>query len=144
MFAMVLTTITTIWRPGFRGYRNTRKSSYDFISPQGKIKLFLSVKQGLIIAMKNYSCELFNLTETVGKVELISTFTTAICESWNVTNTLGIMLEILKNYPWTRLLVRINAWDSYPVYKMAFYFQAHYMRTIKARFGNSVLHERRQ
>ena len=35
-------------------------------------------------SLKNYSCELLNLTGTVGKVELISTFTTAVCESWNV------------------------------------------------------------
>ena len=35
-------------------------------------------------SLKNYSCELFNLFGTVGKVELISTFTTAVCESWNV------------------------------------------------------------
>ena len=37
-------------------------------------------------SLKNYSCELFNLTVTVGKVELISTFTTAVCESWNVSD----------------------------------------------------------
>ena len=37
-------------------------------------------------SLKNYSCELFNLTGTVGKVELISTFTTAVCESWNVND----------------------------------------------------------
>ena len=37
-------------------------------------------------SLKNYSCELFNLTVTVGKVELMSTFTTAVCESWNVSN----------------------------------------------------------
>ena len=37
-------------------------------------------------SLKNYSCELFNLTGTVGKVELTSTFTTAVCESWNVSN----------------------------------------------------------
>ena len=37
-------------------------------------------------SLKNYSCELFNLTGTVGKVELISTFTTAVCESWNVSD----------------------------------------------------------
>ena len=36
--------------------------------------------------LKNYSFELFNLTGTVGKVELISTFTTAVCESWNVSD----------------------------------------------------------
>ena len=36
-------------------------------------------------SLKNYSFEVFNLTGTVGKVELISTFiTTAACESWNV------------------------------------------------------------
>ena len=37
-------------------------------------------------SLKNYSCELFNLIETVGKVELISTFITAVCESWNVSD----------------------------------------------------------
>ena len=37
-------------------------------------------------SLKNYSCELFNLTGTVGKVELISTFTTAVCESWNASD----------------------------------------------------------
>ena len=37
-------------------------------------------------SLKNYSCELFNLTGTVGKVELISTFTTAVWESWNVSD----------------------------------------------------------
>ena len=36
-------------------------------------------------SLKNYSCELFNLTGTVEKVEFISTFTTAVCESWNVS-----------------------------------------------------------
>ena len=41
-------------------------------------------------SLKNYSFELLNLTGTVGKVELISTFTTAVCESWNVSN----------NYTW--------------------------------------------
>ena len=30
--------------------------------------------------------ELFNLIGTVGKVELISTFTTVVCESWNVSD----------------------------------------------------------
>ena len=37
-------------------------------------------------SLKNYSCELFNSTRTVGKVDLISTFTTAACESWNVSD----------------------------------------------------------
>ena len=37
-------------------------------------------------SLKNYGCELFNLTGTVGKVELISTFTPAVCESWNVSD----------------------------------------------------------
>ena len=37
-------------------------------------------------SLKNYSYELFNLTGTVGKVELISTFTTAVCERWNVSD----------------------------------------------------------
>ena len=36
--------------------------------------------------LKNYSFELLNLTGTVGKVELISTFTTAVCESWNLSD----------------------------------------------------------
>ena len=59
-------------------------------------------------ALKNYSCELFNLTGTVGKVELISNFTTAAYESWNVSEKYTwIMLEILNNYPWTKLSVCI-------------------------------------
>ena len=37
-------------------------------------------------SLKIYSCELFNLIGTVGKVELISTFTTAVCKSWNVSD----------------------------------------------------------
>ena len=37
-------------------------------------------------SLKNYSCELVNLTGTVGKVELIPTSTTAVCESWNVND----------------------------------------------------------
>ena len=37
-------------------------------------------------SLKNYSCELLDLTRTVGKVELISTFTTAVCESCNVSD----------------------------------------------------------
>ena len=41
-------------------------------------------------SLKNYRCELFNLTGTVGKVELISIFTTAVCENWNVSD----------NYTW--------------------------------------------
>ena len=59
-------------------------------------------------SFKNYSCELFNLIGTVGKVELISTFTTAVCENWNVSDkcTWDIGGD-LKNYPWTRLSVRI-------------------------------------
>ena len=38
------------------------------------------------VSLKNYDCEWFNLIWTVGKVELISTFTTAVCESWNVSH----------------------------------------------------------
>ena len=37
-------------------------------------------------SLKNYSCEWFNLTGTVGKIELILTFTTVACESWNVSD----------------------------------------------------------
>ena len=37
-------------------------------------------------SLKNYSCELVNLTGTVGKVELIPTSTTAVCESRNVSD----------------------------------------------------------
>ena len=36
------------------------------------------------VSLKNYDCELFTLIGTVAKVELISTSTTAVCESWNV------------------------------------------------------------
>ena len=34
-------------------------------------------------SLKNYSCELVNLTGTVWKVELIPTSTTAVWKSWN-------------------------------------------------------------
>ena len=34
-------------------------------------------------SLKNYSCELLNLTGTVGKVELMLTFTTVV---WNVSD----------------------------------------------------------
>ena len=37
-------------------------------------------------SLKNYGCELSNLIGTVEKVELISTFTTAVCKSWNVSD----------------------------------------------------------
>ena len=36
--------------------------------------------------LKNYSYELVNLTGTVGKVELIPTSITAVCERWNVSD----------------------------------------------------------
>ena len=37
-------------------------------------------------SLKTYCCELFNLIGMVGKVELISTFTTAVYQSWNVSD----------------------------------------------------------
>ena len=37
-------------------------------------------------SLKNYTCELLNLTGTVRKVELIPTSTTVVCESWNVND----------------------------------------------------------
>ena len=37
-------------------------------------------------SLKNYRFELFNLTGTFRKVELISTFTTGVCERWNVSD----------------------------------------------------------
>ena len=37
-------------------------------------------------SLKNYGCELLNWTGTVRKVTLISTFTAAVCESWNVSD----------------------------------------------------------
>ena len=39
-----------------------------------------------LIARKNVSLNCLNLIGTVGKVELISTFTKAVCKSWNVSN----------------------------------------------------------
>ena len=38
------------------------------------------------LSLKNYSCDLFNLTGTVRKVAFISTFRTAVCASWNVSD----------------------------------------------------------
>ena len=37
-------------------------------------------------SLKSYGCELFYLIETVGKVELLSTFATAVYECWNVSD----------------------------------------------------------
>ena len=37
-------------------------------------------------SLKNYTCELLNLSGTVGKVELIPAFTAAVCENWNVSD----------------------------------------------------------
>ena len=37
-------------------------------------------------SLKIYGCELVNLTGTVGKVERIPTSTTAVCQSWNVSD----------------------------------------------------------
>ena len=61
-------------------------------------------------SLQNYSCELLNLSGTVGKVELIPTLTTAICESWNVSD----------KYTWD------NAGDlklqlHYAIYRLRFY-----------------------
>ena len=39
-------------------------------------------------SLKNYSCELVNLTGTVGNIELIPTSTTVACESRNVNDKL--------------------------------------------------------
>ena len=36
-------------------------------------------------SLKNCGCKSFSLIGTVGKVELISTFATAVCECWNVS-----------------------------------------------------------
>ena len=63
-------------------------------------------------SLKNYSCELLNLTGTVQKVEFISTVTTAVCESWNVvTSTLRIMLEIRKQLSMDQTLNENNSSD---------------------------------
>ena len=68
---------------------------------------------GLIVRMnlslKNYSYGLLNLTGTVGKVELISTFTTAVCESRNVSDKYTWdNAGDLNKHPWTRLSVKIK------------------------------------
>ena len=57
--------------------------------------------------IESYRCELFNLTGTVRKVELSSTFTTAVCESWNVSNIYTWDNAGDLKYSWTRLTVRI-------------------------------------
>ena len=60
-------------------------------------------------SLKNYSYELLNLTGTVGKVELILTFTTAVCESQKVSDKYTWdNAGDLKNHPWTRLSVKIK------------------------------------
>ena len=37
-------------------------------------------------SLKNYSCELVNSIGRIGKVELVPTSTTAVCENWNVSD----------------------------------------------------------
>ena len=58
---------------------NQRDMVKQLITP---LRLFARIN----FSLKNYSCELLNLTGTVGKVGLISIFTTAVCESWNVSD----------------------------------------------------------
>ena len=52
----------------------------------GKQLLPLRLNTRMNFSLKSYSCELYNLTGTVGKVELISTFTTTVCQSWKVSD----------------------------------------------------------
>ena len=54
--------------------------------------------------LKNYSCELFNWPERSGKWNLFQLLLQLVAKAgmW-MTNTLGIMLEILIIYPWTRI-----------------------------------------
>ena len=62
----------------------------------------------LNFSLKNYSWELFNSNGRGGKVELVSTFTTAVCESWNVSDKYTWdNAGDQSNYPWTRHSVRI-------------------------------------
>ena len=64
------------------------------------------------LSLKNCGCELLNLTGTVGKVELISTFTTAICESWNVSDKYTWdNVGDLKQLPMDRTLTEDNRSD---------------------------------
>ena len=41
---------------------------------------------GINFSLKNYSCELLNLTRMVGKVRLISTFATTVYKSWHASD----------------------------------------------------------
>ena len=69
--------------------------------------------------LKNHGCELFYLIGMVGKVELLSTFATAVCECWNVSEKYSwVMVGILNNYPWTRLAIRIIGTISRQVFLM--------------------------
>ena len=58
---------------------NQRDMAKQLLTPLGLIAC-------MNFSLKDYSCELLNLTGTVGKVELISPFTEAVCESWNVSD----------------------------------------------------------
>ena len=57
--------------------RNQRDMAKQLLTP-------LQLIARMNFSLKINSCELLNLTRTVGKVELISTYTTAVCERWNV------------------------------------------------------------
>ena len=60
-------------------YLNLRDMAKQLLTPMRLIA-------HMNFSLKNYSCELVNLTGTVGKVELIPTSTTVVCESWNVSD----------------------------------------------------------
>ena len=58
---------------------NQRDLAKQLLTP---LRIIVQMK----FSMKNYSCELLNLTGMVGKVEKTSNVTTAVSESWNVSN----------------------------------------------------------
>ena len=60
------------------------KSESKDMAKQLLTPLRLIVRMNFLL--KTYGCGLFNLIWTVGKVELILTFTTAVWESWNVSD----------------------------------------------------------
>ena len=65
---------------------------------------FLRLILRMNFAFKNYGCELFNLIGTVWKQNSFQFLQQLFANAgMRMTNSIGIMLEILNNYPWTRL-----------------------------------------
>ena len=85
MITVTIEGVSPALSQSFIANLNQRDTAKQLLTPLRLIALYELIAR-MNFSLKNYRCELLNLTGTVGKVELISTFTTAVCESWNVSD----------------------------------------------------------